>query len=165
MAESAVKRARPRTPTLWLIILIKLGKGVLLLLLAFGVYSLSNENLPDEFQQLLQFLRLDPERQFFLDAAAKLETISATNVKWVAAGTAIYSLFSLVEGIGLMCLVTWACWLTIGETAFFIPIEAYELIRKPSVVMLVILTLNIGIVVYLAVNRRRLFHKHLKPET
>ena len=61
-----------------------------------------------------------------------------------------------------MLLVPWACWLTIGETAFFIPIEVFELVRKPALVMLVLLMLNIAIVTYLALNRKRLFHKHLK---
>jgi len=36
--------------------------------------------------------------------------------------TLVYSLFSLVEGIGLIS-VSWAGWLAIGESAFFIPIE------------------------------------------
>jgi uncharacterized membrane protein (DUF2068 family) len=149
---------------LWGIILVKLSKGVLLLLLALGVYTLSNDDLPNRFQHLLSFLKLDPERQFFLDAAGKLEHLTAANVKWVAAATGIYSLFSLVEAFGLMLLVTWACWLTIGESAFFIPIEVYEFMRNPSVVMLLILAVNIAIVWYLAVNRKRLFHKHLKLE-
>jgi len=160
---SAVNPRKRHAPTLWAIILIKLGKGALLLLLALGVYTLSNDTLPHQFQHLLEFLRIDPERQFFLDAAAKLEHITEANVKWVAAGTAIYSLFSLVEAVGLMFLVTWACWLTIGESAFFIPIEVHELMRKPSIAMLLILILNITIVWYLAVNRERLFHKHLRP--
>jgi hypothetical protein len=34
--------------------------------------------------------------------------------------------------------------------------------RKPSVVMLILLALNIAIVCYLAVYRKRLFHKHLR---
>ncbi|MCU0787420.1 MAG: DUF2127 domain-containing protein [Verrucomicrobia bacterium] len=163
MSESIGKSPRRRV-ALWGIILVKLGKGILLLLLALGVYTLSNNDLPHEFQHLLEFLKIDPERQFFLDAAGKLEHITSANVKWVAAGTAVYSLFSLVEAVGLMLLVTWACWLTIGESAFFIPIEVYELMRKPSLLMLVILALNIAIVWYLAANRNILFHKHLKAD-
>jgi uncharacterized membrane protein (DUF2068 family) len=162
--SEAPEKAPRRHLALWGIILVKLGKGILLLLLALGVYTLSENNLPAEFQHLLQFLRIDPERQFFLDAATQLEHTTVANVKWVAAGTALYSLFSLVEAFGLMLLVTWACWLTIGESAFFIPIEVYELMRNPSLMMLLILALNIAIVWYLAVNRKRLFHKHGSPD-
>ena len=160
--SKAIGKSPRRRLALWGVILVKLGKGILLLLLALGVYTLSNNDLPHEFQHLLEFLRIDPERQFFLDAAGKLEHITSANVKWVAAGTAVYSLFSLVEAVGLMLLVSWACWMTIGETAFFIPIEVYELLRKPSILMLILLALNIAIVWYLAANRKELFHRHLK---
>lgn len=163
MSSQAPRSAPARThaPTLWAIILIKLGKGLFFLLLALGVYGLSNENLPHAFQQLLHILNLDPERQFVADLAAKIEHITPASVRWVAAGTFVYSLFSLVEGTGLLLRITWACWMTIGESVFFIPIEIFELLRKPSSAMLLILALNILIVCYLLENRRRLFHKHL----
>jgi uncharacterized membrane protein (DUF2068 family) len=156
-ADPFVKR---RAPTLYLIICIKLAKGVLLLLLALGVYSLSDNNLPEEFRQLLQFLHIDPEKKFFSDLAAKVGEISQTSMIWIAGGTVIYSLFSLVEGVGLIFRVSWAGWLAIGESIFFIPIELYELMHKFSTTVLIILGLNILIVWYLLQNRHRLFHHH-----
>ena len=72
----------------------------------------------------------------------------------------IYSLFSLVEGIGLMFRVSWAGWLAIGESAFFIPIEVFELVHHPSWMVAGILGLNIFIVWYLFANRARLFRHH-----
>ena len=44
-----VKPAKKRAPTLYIIIALKLGKGLLLLLLAAGVYSLHDNNLPEDF--------------------------------------------------------------------------------------------------------------------
>jgi uncharacterized membrane protein (DUF2068 family) len=88
---------------------------------------------------------------------------------WAAAGTLVYSLFSLVEGVGLMFRVSWAGWMAIGESAFFIPIEIYELMHRTAserprpghtVTVLVILGLNILIVWYLFANRQRLFLHH-----
>jgi uncharacterized membrane protein (DUF2068 family) len=149
-----------RAPTLYVIIAIKLGKGLLLLLLAAGVYSLSDNNLPQEFRQVLQFFHLDPEKKFFTELANKISHITPSNVVWVARGTIFYSLFSLVEGIGLIFRVSWAGWLAIGESIFFIPIEVYELIHKYSLSVLVILGLNVMIVWYLFQNRHRLFHHH-----
>ena len=75
-------------------------------------------------------------------------------------GTVLYSLFSLVEGIGLIFRVPWAGWLAIGESTFFIPIEVYELLRRPSWSLVVILGLNVMIVWYLFQNRHRLFRHH-----
>ena len=67
---------------------------------------------------------------------------------------------AIVEGIGLMFRVSWAGWLAIGESAFFIPIEIYKLSGQEhfSLPVCVILLLNIVIVLYLYRNRQRLFH-------
>ncbi len=78
-----------------------------------------------------------------------------------AVGTFLYSLFALVEGIGLTFRVSWAGWLSIGESAFFIPIEIYELIHRGfSWTVFGILVFNVFIVWYLFENRQRLFHHH-----
>ena len=151
---------KQRAPTLNVIIGIKLLKGVVLLLLALGVYGLSDTNLPDEFRRLLDWLRIDPEKKFFSDLVRKIETITPANLIWLASGTFLYSLFSLVEGVGLMFRVSWAGWLAIGESTFFIPIEIYELMKNFSTTIFVILLLNIFIVWYLYQNRSRLFRHH-----
>lgn len=155
-----VVEPKRRAPTLYVIILIKLGKGVILLLLALGVYSLADADLPEIYQSLLKWIKVDPERKFFVDLAKKIGSITPANVYWVAAGTAFYSLFSLVEGVGLIFRVSWAGWMAIGESAFFIPIEVYELMRQFSFVVFFILMLNVGIVWYLLQNRHRLFRHH-----
>lgn len=151
---------KQRAPTLYLIIAIKLIKGVLLLLLALGVYKLSDDNLPAEFRELLRTLHLDPEKKFFTDLARQIGSVTPTNVIWIARGTGIYSLFSLVEGVGLVFRVPWAGWLAIAESAFFVPIELYELMHRFSWGVTVILGLNVMIVWYLFQNRERLFRNH-----
>jgi uncharacterized membrane protein (DUF2068 family) len=164
MSDAPQPAKKPsRAPTLYLIIAMKLSKGLLLLLLALGVYSL-RKNLPDEFHQSLEFFHLDPEKAFFTDLANQLSQITPANIVWFARGTVLYSLFSLVEGVGLIFRVAWAGWLAIGESAFFIPIELFELLKSLShnyrhtASLLVILGLNVLIVWYLFQNRERLFH-------
>ena len=151
---------KQRAPTLYLIIAIKLGKALLLLLAALGVYSLSDENLPAAFRQLLMFLHLDPEKQFFADLETKIALLSAAKMRMLAGGTVLYSLFSWVEGIGLIFRVSWAGWLAIGESAFFVPIEIYELMHRVTPTIVLVLALNILIVWYLFANRHRLFRHH-----
>jgi uncharacterized membrane protein (DUF2068 family) len=158
--DAKAGRTKKRAPTLYIIITMKLAKGLLLVLLGVGVYHLSDNNLPDEFRQTLEFFHLDPEKAFFTELANKIGQITPANVKTIARGTVLYSLFSLVEGTGLLFRVPWAGWLAIGESLFFIPIEIRELLKKPSVSILVILGLNVLIVWYLFQNRDRLFHHH-----
>jgi len=109
MAENAKPPATPkkRTPTLYFIIAAKLIKGVLSLLLALGVYKMTGPGLSDLFDRLVHWVHLDPENRFLSEIGDKLDTITRANVRWVATGTLIYSLFSLVEGIGLIFRVPW----------------------------------------------------------
>ena len=168
-SETAPKAAR--APTLYVIIAMKLGKGLLMALLAARVYTLHDANLPDNFRQTLEFFHLDPEKKFFTEVAAILDQVTASNIKWFARGTVLYSLFSLVEGFGLIFRLRWVGWLTIGESAFFIPIEVYEVVHsfhhshhlRQTGGLLVILALNVLIVWYLYQNRQRLFHHHRPP--
>src|SRR5438876_4860549 len=132
--------SKKRAPTLYAIIAFKLLKGSLFVVLAVVLYCLSDNNLPEEYknflgqplvQKILHSLRVHPGNKFFSDLALKIGELTEVNVLWAAAGTLVYSLFSLVEGVGLIFRVSWACWMAIGELAFFVPIEFYELVRKP----------------------------------
>ncbi len=151
---------KKRAPTLYAIIGIKLLKFALFVTLAVVIYALSDNDLPAEYRRLLTFLRLNPERKFFADLAVQIGRLSEANVVWAAASTLTYSLFSLVEGVGLMFRAGWAGWLAIGESAFFIPIEVLDLVHHFSIGVLIILIVNVVIVWYLLQNRHRLFRHH-----
>lgn len=148
---------KQRAPTLYLIIVIKLVKGILLLLLAVGVYMLRNKDLQEVFEHSLRVIHIDPERKFFSAIGDKLDNITAANVKWVALVTSLYGLLLLVEGIGLAFHARWAVWLAIGQSAFFIPIELIEYFRRGSPAVLALLAINVFIMWYLFKNRKRLF--------
>jgi uncharacterized membrane protein (DUF2068 family) len=178
MAENANKSTVPkkRAPTLYLIIAGKLIKGVLSLLLALGVYKMTGAGLSDLFDRFVHWVHLDPENRFLSDIGDRLELITPANVRWLATGTFLYSLFSLVEGVGLIFRAPWAGWLAIGESAFFIPIELFELVRRhrpevlnpsrsellshPKLGLSIVLAINVFIVWYLFANRKRLFRHH-----
>jgi uncharacterized membrane protein (DUF2068 family) len=155
-----------RAPVLYFIVAIKLAKGVALLLLALGVFTLANKDLPDLFDQFLRWVHLDPENRFFSRIGEWLDQITPHNVRVIASGTFLCGLFLLVEGLGLAYRAKWAIWLAIGESAFFIPIEVFELLPRPdalhhhSVGLLIVLIINVAIVWYLFQNRERLFRHH-----
>jgi uncharacterized membrane protein (DUF2068 family) len=177
MTENAkVPEVKKRAPTLYFIIAVKLTKGALALLLALSIFSLANKDLPDLFNQFLGWVHLDPERSFFAGIADWLDTVTPTNMRVFASGTMLYGLFLLVGGTGLAFRAKWAIWLAIGESAFFIPVEVFELVRHrlpnapdqprpeffhhPKIGLLIVLALNILIVWYLLQNRKRLFRHH-----
>ena len=149
-----------RAPTLYFIIAGKLFKGSLALALAFEILRLIGRDLSDLFNRLVTWVHLDPENRFFSEIGDRLDQITPANERWVAVATFVYSLISFVEGIGLMFRVSWAGWLAIGESAFFIPIEVRELVRHPHWYVLGVLAFNVLIVWYLYANRTWLFRHH-----
>jgi len=149
-----------RAPTLYLIVIFKLLKGALFITMAITVYCLSDNNLPVEFQRLMDFLRIHPGNRFWQMLAEKVSRITEVQMVHAAVGTMIYSMFSLVEGTGLAFRVPWAGWLAIGESAFFVPIECRELVKNFSWYLFAVTVCNVLIVWYLYQNRARLFHHH-----
>jgi len=165
---------RKPAPTFVGIIVFKLVKGAAFFTLAIVLYCLSDNNLPQEYKDflnepwvkaVLQTMRVHPGNKFFTHLAEQVGQLTEANVLWAAAGTCLYSLFSLVEGVGMIFRVPWAGWMAIGESAFFIPIEVYELSRpgKFSWVLAAVLIINVIIVWYLFKNRGRLFRHHVSP--
>ncbi len=163
-----------RAPTLDLLAAIKSGKGLLLLLAALGIFALAGKDLSDAFDDFLRWLHLDPERRFFMNIGEWLDTITPANVKEIASGTLLFGLFLLTCGVGLAFRAKWAIWVSIGESACFIPVEAFELLRRrlpetdahrmfthPRLALAALLAVNVFIVWYLFKNRARLFRHHL----
>ena len=170
---------KKRAPTLYCIAAIKIIKGAALLLLALGVFSLANKDLSDVFDQFLRWVHLDPERSFFQGIGDWLGTVTPAGVRRAAIGTGLCGMFLIILGLGLALRARWAIWLAIGESAFFIPIEIFELVRHrapavvdhprpelfshPRIGLFVVLVLNVAIVWYLYRNRERLFRHHHHP--
>ncbi len=142
-----------RAPGLYAIIAVKLGKSLLLLGLTVGIYSLIDEDLGVAFERFLRFVKVDPEHAFFTHLGERLQSITPAKLSWVASGTLLYGLLLLVESVGLILRSFWVAWLVIGETAFFIPIEIYDLMGGFSLTVLLILIVNVAIVWYLYLHR------------
>ena len=149
-----------RAPTLYFIIGVKFFKGLAALLLALGAYSLTDNDLPSDCQNLLLSLHLDPEKKFFVDLASRVAEITPANLKWVTVGAVVYGCFMLLQAVGLMFRVSWAVWLVIGESAFFLPVEIFELVHRPSWIKVGVLAVNVVMVWYLYANRARLIKHH-----
>jgi len=65
-----------------------------------------------------------------------------------------------LQAVGLWLRVGWVVWLVIGESAFFVPVEIFGLVSRPSWLRLAVLVINVIIVWYLFVNRARLIRHH-----
>jgi uncharacterized membrane protein (DUF2068 family) len=170
--EAGAQQARlKRAPTLYVIITFKLLKGFLFLIFGIILYLKASHNLSQDWAALLksnfvehlfQYLRIHPENKLLQHIADQIADLSETElrIKLTAAGIMLFSLFPLIEGVGLLFRASWAGWLAIGESAFFVPIEIYELARQFTPFLLLVTLVNILIVWYLYANREQLFRHH-----
>jgi len=71
-----------------------------------------------------------------------------------------YGLLELVEGVGLWLDRLWAEYLTVIATSLIIPVEVYELVRKPTLLKAGGIAVNVAIVAYLAWLLRRRLARH-----
>jgi uncharacterized membrane protein (DUF2068 family) len=131
------------------IAIFKFIKGALFLALVFGALSFLHKDVASEVERWLDQLRVDPDNQFIGKLLGKLQLIHAKELKELSALGVAYAALFLTEGTGLLFRKRWAEWLTIIATSSLMPFEVYELIKKFTVVRLVVLVINAAVVLYL----------------
>jgi uncharacterized membrane protein (DUF2068 family) len=86
----------------------------------------------------------------------RLFSISTRNLVITGFVLAAYALLEGVEAVGLWRGLRWAEYLTFVGTALLVPLEVYEIVRKPTALKAFTLVINLAIVAYL-VYAKRLF--------
>ncbi|MGA8025636.1 MAG: DUF2127 domain-containing protein [Bryobacteraceae bacterium] len=145
---------RESTATLLLIAVFKLFKGILLLAVGVGALKLLHRDVSETLTHWVEILRVDPENRFVHAFLAHLLRISPNQLKALGVGTFIYSALLLTEGMGLLLHKLWAEYFTIITTAGLIPLEIYELTQHATATKIVVLSINVGIVLYLVIRVR-----------
>lgn len=137
-----------------LIAVFKLLKAALLIALGVGVMRLVHRDVAGMVESWADLLRLDPGNRYINAALEKASVLTPHRIKEVGLGSLIYGGLFLTEGIGLWFLKRWAEWFTVIITSSLLPIEVYEIHRHPSVVKVVVIAVNVGIVAYLVYQIR-----------
>jgi uncharacterized membrane protein (DUF2068 family) len=132
--------------------ILEASKGVLVLLVAFGFAEIIHLHidLEDAAQNLINFLQIDPDLRIshaLMHAAGRMMDANLITVLGIAL---VYSSLRFIESYGLWRQRVWAEWLAIISGAIYLPLELYNLIRRPSIAHWVILLVNIAIVFYIA---------------
>ena len=131
---------------------MKLSSALLLGAAGFGIFRLLNKDLGDALEHFVTRLHLDPENRLVHEAASKLGGIDQSHLKAIGAGTFFYSLLEGLEGVGLLLRRRWAEYLTVVATGLLLPLEVYEIARKPNALRVALLLVNLVILVYLIVK-------------
>jgi uncharacterized membrane protein (DUF2068 family) len=140
---------------LLLIGVLKLLKGLSLIVAGIGLLSLLHRDAADTIRHWIEYVRIDPHDRLIDHLLEKVAGVSHRTLRRLGVGTLLYAAVFCTEGVGLLMAKHWAEYLTAGVTASFLPIEAYELIRHPSPVKAVVILVNVAVVIYLVIEIRR----------
>lgn len=138
-------------------------RGVLLLLLGYGVYRFngSRNALRQVFDSYLPLLRpiadrlgVDLEHAGPVRLIEKALSAQHSTLLMVSAGVLAYGVLELVEAVGLWLMKRWGEYVAVVGTGIFIPLEVYEIAEKVTWLRVVALLLNVFAVVYILWTKR-----------
>ena len=132
-----------------LIAAFKFLKGSLLLMLAIGALRLVHHDLAHLVSRGAAELRMDPQNRLIRGLLSALTGVDDRTLREMSAASFVSAGLLLTEGVGLWLSKRWAEYLTIVLTSSFLPVEFYELARRPAFVAATVLVLNLVIVLYL----------------
>ncbi|HEY8932298.1 MAG TPA: DUF2127 domain-containing protein [Rariglobus sp.] len=138
------------------------AKGVLLLLVGIGAWSLVHHDIHMIAAALVGRLHLNPAQGFagsFVEAASQLTDARLWTIAAMGCG---YAAFRFVESYGLWFGKVWAEWLAVVTGGIFVPLEFYEVVKKLTFIRVSALIINIAVVCAMAAilvkNRRARKH-------
>lgn len=144
------------TSVLVAIAVFKLVKAAALIAVGVGaLHMVHGGDTLEPLRRLVNDLRMDPNDRLFNRAFAHVAGLDRRKLEEPGIGTFVYAGVFLVEGTGLALRKHWAEYLTTIVTGSFVPLEVFEMIRKPSAPKALGIVLNVLIVVYLVLRLRR----------
>lgn len=139
-----------------IIAVLKLVKGVLLLLVGLGTLSLLDKNVMARVSHWAHALPIDRHGHIVQNLLLRLGLVAKRDIRLISATMFFLAALLLTEGVGLLLEKVWAEYLTFVFTASFIPIEVYELTQRVTPARLVALAINVVIAAYLALRLHQL---------
>jgi uncharacterized membrane protein (DUF2068 family) len=131
------------------IAVFKFFKGTALVALSLGAFRILHKDVGETLDHWVRALRLDPGNRYIDLALARASDLRPEQIRALGLGGLVYAVLFFIEGTGLWLRKPWGEWVTTILTGTLIPVEIYEIYRRPSIVKVVVLLINIAVVVYL----------------
>ena len=139
-----------------LIAVFKLVKALTLIVVGIGALRLIHtNNAADTIIRFAGRFSFNPGTRYFDHFLAKVASLPPKDFRDLGIGSFVYAALFTTEGVGLWLAKRWAEWFTAIITGSLIPLEIFEIHRRPTVAKVIVLLLNIAIVAYLVVRIRR----------
>jgi len=138
-----------------LVAVFKFGKAVLLAIVGLGTLKLLDPGVAAHAQSWGAAVATSADRRLVQHLLAGAAGLPPGRLEVLAIGAFLYAALFTTEGVGLWLARRWAEYLTLVATASFVPIEAFEVARQPSLPRVGALVLNLGVVAYIGSRLRR----------
>ncbi len=146
---AAKEKPHHRNRILLTIALFKFFKAAAMITAGILALTFRHANLTLIAVRWVSKFRLDPHNKYVDWVIDHTRLVHAKQLEMLAAGTFIYALLFLVEGIGLYREKVWGEYLVIVEVCLLMPLEIIEICAKPDLLRFSLLIANIFILVYL----------------
>ncbi|HEY4300509.1 MAG TPA: DUF2127 domain-containing protein [Candidatus Didemnitutus sp.] len=134
-------------------------KGLLALVVGYGMLSLLGKDADQFAEQLLQKMHLDPTSHYMQIFIRTMSEVTDTRLILGAVIATVYAAVRFTEAYGLWYERKWAEWFAAFSGGVYIPLELFELARHPTWIRFFTLMLNLVVVAYmvwlLADSKRR----------
>ncbi len=148
-------RSRSRDVGFRVIGTMKLASGLAALAFGLGILHVFGHDPGPRLERAVSHLGLDPHNDIIHSVISRLTGIDRTRLRTVEAGTFLYALLHLIEGIGLILERDWAGYLVVIVSSSLIPFEIYEILKNTNALRITLLIVNVAIVIYLIANLRK----------
>jgi uncharacterized membrane protein (DUF2068 family) len=125
------------------------SKGALVVAAGLGLLSQLHRDLQTTAEHLVRHLHLNPARHYpriFIEAASHMNDRRLVSL---AALAFLYAAVRFIEAYGLWKTRVWAEWFAIIAGSLFLPVEAYEMLRRATWMRGIVLLANLLVVAYL----------------
>ena len=147
------------------IIVFKYFKGVFFFLLGIGALRVARMPAMPTAAQIAHFFRSDPERELVRRAAEILRELTPGQTISIGVVALAVGIVFILEGTFLAFRIWWSTYFTIVLTAMGIPLEIYEILRRPaSVRRYALLAINAAILLYLWARRNEFRQEFVEEE-
>jgi uncharacterized membrane protein (DUF2068 family) len=165
--KTAVPSVKPhhRNRILLTIALFKFFKAAAMITAGVLAITFRHANLTVLATHWVDKFRLDPHNKYVDWVVDHTKLVHAKQLEMLAAGTFIYAILFLVEGIGLYREKVWGEYLVIVEVCLLMPLEIIEICAKPDVIRFGLLIANIFILVYLIYLRIKTASRQRREKT
>jgi uncharacterized membrane protein (DUF2068 family) len=137
------------------IAIFKFGKTLLLIAVGVGAFRLVHTDIGNLLAEWVPRLGIGPGSRYVGRLLGEASALTPNRIRDVGVGSFIYAGLFLTEGIGLWLLKRWAEWMTIVITSSLVPVEVWEIWRRPHVGKVVVLGINVALVGYLIYQVRK----------